>query len=134
MIGPATVRLSISEAFPLALGESMASGVPCVATDVGDSALIVGETGRIVPSRDPQALASAWSEILSMSPAARRQMGQAARARVREMFDLGMVTRRYEALYTRLVCHESAAAPQRQSMSGPVRPSIDMDVPTLSVS
>jgi glycosyltransferase involved in cell wall biosynthesis len=129
-----TASSSISEAFPLALGESMACGVPCVATDVGDSALIVGETGRIVPPRDPQALASAWNDMLAMSPATRRHLGQAARARVREMFDLGAVTRRYEALYTQLVRRESALSPARELAQEHVRPSMEMEVPSLSVA
>jgi glycosyltransferase involved in cell wall biosynthesis len=98
---------SFSEAFPLALGESMACGVPCVATDVGDSKLIVGDTGRIVPPRDPQALAAGLDELLSLSPDARRQMGQAARARISDRFDLGDVTRRYEELYARLISGQS---------------------------
>ena len=45
------VQSSITEAFPLAMGEALACGVPCVATDVGDSAAIIGESGRIVPPR-----------------------------------------------------------------------------------
>ena len=93
---------SISEAFPLAVGEAMACGVPCAATDVGDSALIVGDTGRVVPPRDPPALAAAWDELLAMTPGARRELGAAARRRVCERFDLGAVTRRYEALYSEL--------------------------------
>jgi hypothetical protein len=53
-----------------------------------------------------------------------------ARMRVREMFDLGAITRRYEALYTRLVCGASNISQPRESIC----PSIDMDVPSLSVS
>jgi glycosyltransferase involved in cell wall biosynthesis len=90
---------SISEAFPLVLGEAMACGVPCVATDVGDSALIIGETGKIVPPRDPAALAAGWAELLSIDSAARTDLGLAARRRVVERFDLTAVTQRYEAVY-----------------------------------
>jgi glycosyltransferase involved in cell wall biosynthesis len=93
---------SVSEAFPLAVGEAMACGVPCVVTDVGDSARIVGPFGRVVPPRDPRALAAAWLELLVMDAADRGQIGQAARGRVRELFDLDAITRRYEALYTHL--------------------------------
>jgi glycosyltransferase involved in cell wall biosynthesis len=94
---------SISEAFPLTVGEAMSCGVPCVATNVGDSALIVGSTGRIIPPRDPAALAGAWAELLAMESDQRGQLGLAARDRVRQLFDLGSVTRRYEALYEHLI-------------------------------
>lgn len=94
---------SISEAFPLVLGEAMSCGVPCVATDVGDSALIVGDTGRIVAPRNPARLADAWSELLQLAPAQRAALGVAARQRIRERFDLDAVTMRYHAVYDRLV-------------------------------
>ena len=94
---------SVSEAFPLVIGEAMSCGVPCVATDVGDSALIVGEAGRVVPPRDPLALAEGWLDILTLDPNERRRLGLAARRRVCDLFDLGAVTRRYEALYDRLL-------------------------------
>ena len=93
---------SVSEAFPLAIGEAMACGVPCVATDVGDSASIVGETGRVVPPRNPRALAAAWEELLALAPDARRRLGQAARLRVQERYGLAATTRRYEDLYETL--------------------------------
>ena len=96
------VSSSISEAFPLTVGEAMSCGVPCVATDVGDSALMIGATGRIVPPSDPAAIASALAEVLSLDGKARSRLGDAARRRVCELFDLGAVTRRYEALYQQL--------------------------------
>lgn len=93
---------SISEAFPLAVGEAMACGVPCVATDVGDSALMIGDTGRVVPPSDSVALARGWAELLALTPESRAHLGTAARARVRELFDLSAVTRRYEEVYQEL--------------------------------
>jgi glycosyltransferase involved in cell wall biosynthesis len=93
---------SLGEAFPLALGEAMACGVPCVATDVGDSALLVADTGRIVPPRDPDALAAAWEALVAMGAAGRERLGRAARARVEARFGIGRVAARYADLWRRV--------------------------------
>ena len=105
---------SISEAFPLALGEAMACGVPCVATDVGDSALIIGPAGRIVPCSNPQAMAAAWDELIALESGARASLSGIARARIRELFDIETVSRRYERLYQSLVSARARAKRRRE--------------------
>jgi glycosyltransferase involved in cell wall biosynthesis len=87
------------EAFPNVLGEAMACGVPCVSTDVGDAAAIVGEAGRIVPRADSGRLAAAIVEVLGLGAEGRRALGQAGRRRVEEKFSLAAVAARYAALY-----------------------------------
>lgn len=90
---------SYSEGFPNAVGEAMAAGVPCVTTDVGDCRELVGDTGVVVPPRDPQALAGAWLHILSMPPRERAALGASARNRIAERFSIAVVIAKYEQLY-----------------------------------
>jgi glycosyltransferase involved in cell wall biosynthesis len=87
------------EAFPLAVGEAMSCGVPCVVTDVGDAALMVGETGRVVPPGDAPALGGAITELLRLQPAARSTLGRAARERIITRYSLPTIAGRYRALY-----------------------------------
>jgi len=94
--------ISLGEGFSNVIGEAMASGVPCVVTDVGDSAEIVGDTGRVVPVKDAGALADAWEELLDMGEETRQQLAEAARMRVEEHYEISRITKRYEHLYTRL--------------------------------
>jgi len=75
------------EGFPNVIGEAMACGVPCVATEVGDSAHIVGDTGVIVGSRDPEALANAWQVMLMRRRAEGAELGERARCRIVREFD-----------------------------------------------
>ncbi len=77
----------------------MACGVPCAVTDVGDSADLVGDTGRVVMPRDPGALAGAIGELLELGEDGRRALGQLARARIEEKFSIQSVAARYQALY-----------------------------------
>lgn len=91
------------ESFPLIVGEAMSSGVPCVVTDVGDSSWMVNSTGRVVPPRDADALASACIDLLEMGPEGRTSLGSAARNRVVDLFSLKTVVAEYEALYEKIV-------------------------------
>jgi glycosyltransferase involved in cell wall biosynthesis len=59
---------SYGEAFSNTIGEAMACGVPCIVTDVGDSARIVSDLGIVVPSKNPEALAFAMEEMLARLP------------------------------------------------------------------
>ena len=93
---------SYGEAFPNVVGEAMASGVPCAVTDVGDSAYIVADTGRVVSSGDMEGLAHAIGSLLEMPAEALRVLGARARARVAEHFEIGKIVRRYEAFYQEL--------------------------------
>ena len=103
----ATSSSSYGEAWPLVVGEAMACGVPCVVTDVGDSALIVGDTGLVVPPKKPEALADAWYELLALDPDARVRLGLAARERMEKHFSLTGATGKYEGLYRELARHSS---------------------------
>jgi glycosyltransferase involved in cell wall biosynthesis len=89
---------AFGEAFPNVLSEAMSCGTPCVATDVGDSATIVGDTGRIVPPRDSMALANA---ILDMAYRLSDPVVQAAcRDRILGNFTLEHMTGGYTRVWS----------------------------------
>jgi len=104
----ATTASRSGEAFPIVIGEAMTCGTPCVVTDVGDSASIVGETGIVVAPRDPVALAEAWRKLIEAGPEVRRSLGMAARCRVQQHFALPTIVERYQAIYAQL----AAGTPQ----------------------
>jgi glycosyltransferase involved in cell wall biosynthesis len=93
---------AFGEGFSNALGEGMACGLPAVATDVGDAALIVGDTGLIVPPRDPHALAAAIRTLAGEGAAARAERGTRARARIVANFGMNRAIERYAELYASL--------------------------------
>lgn len=96
---------SFGEAFPLTLGEAMASGVPCVATDVGDNRFIIEDTGRIVPPNDDHSLAQAWQELVEMDKAEFKKLGEAALQRTLNNFTLEEQVQKHHDLYDTL--HEN---------------------------
>lgn len=101
------VSASFSEGFPNVVGEAMAAGVPCVVTDVSDLPEVVGATGRLVPRRDPEALAGALEELIEMGGQARTALGRAARQRIINNFSLTKAVAQYEETYESLL-HEAS--------------------------
>jgi glycosyltransferase involved in cell wall biosynthesis len=98
---------AFGEGFSNALAEGMACGLPAVATDVGDAALIVGDTGLIVPARDPQVLAGAIRALAGEGAAARAERGTKARARIVANFGMKRAVERYAELYASLAVPRS---------------------------
>jgi glycosyltransferase involved in cell wall biosynthesis len=99
----ALVLPSIGEGFPNVAGEAMASAVPCIASNVGDTPFLIGDTGFIVPSGDAVALANAMDHFLSMPERERQSYGVRARERVAENFEIGAIISRYAEFYDRVL-------------------------------
>ncbi len=87
------------EGLPNVVAEAMASGVPCVVTDVGDSAILVGDDGVVVPPRDPEALARGIEALMAKSAADLTAMGARARDRVSADYSITSFLRRYAELF-----------------------------------
>ncbi|HVL76497.1 MAG TPA: glycosyltransferase [Noviherbaspirillum sp.] len=90
---------SRTEAFPLVVGEAMAMGLPCVSTDVGDVSFLLGGAGIVVPKENPEAMAQAVAQLLSLEPASRRKLGEQASARIRAEFAMERARERIEGIY-----------------------------------
>ncbi len=100
------VSSSFGEGFSNVLGEAMATAVPCVATDVGDSAMIVSDTGVVVPPRDESALAAGIEKLLHIPVSGRRGLGERARSRIVNNYALETIVDRYSSLYEKLLAAE----------------------------
>ena len=94
---------SRTEGFPNGLGEAMAMGLPCVATDVGDTQVLVGDTALLVPPHDEKALANGLLTLINLSPNQRKQMGQRAKLRVMTDFTMENACNKYNAIYRELI-------------------------------
>lgn len=94
---------SCREAFPNVVGEAMAMGLPCIVTDVGDAAVLVGNAGLVVPKEDSAALAGGLGEMIEMSEADRRDLGQMAKKRIVEEFSMESCMQRFATLYADVV-------------------------------
>ena len=101
----AFVMSSLWEGMPLVLLEATACARPIVATDVGGNREVVlhGETGYLVPPRNPDALADAMLRLMNLPEPERLAMGQAGRQHIVENFDIERIVDRWEQLYLELL-------------------------------
>jgi L-malate glycosyltransferase len=93
---------SETESFGLSMLEAMSCGVPCVSTAVGGVSEVLGDTGRLTPFGQPEALAQAALGILQ-DPALHEQLAGKARARAVEHFATDRIVAQYEKIYSRVI-------------------------------
>ena len=98
---------AFGEAFPNVLVEAMATGVPCVTTDVGDSAVIVDEYGIVVPPSDADALATAIGQMASQKQDAAAWSSRKASCRnfVTSRFSQEAMIQRYASVWAGDIQH-----------------------------
>ncbi|MBI3780859.1 MAG: glycosyltransferase [candidate division NC10 bacterium] len=110
---------SLEEGFPNAVLEAMAARKPVVASRVGGvpEAVVHGETGILVPPKDPAALAEAIRWLLE-HPVEAARFGEAGRHRVAERFDLSTMVLQYEVVYERLVGEKCSDNVSKKHASG----------------
>lgn len=77
-------------------------GLPCVVTDVGDAALMVADTGVVVPKEDSLSLARGLERLLAIAPEERWQLGQKAKARIQAEFTMERTRKHFETIYHRV--------------------------------
>lgn len=94
---------SYTEGFPNVVAEAMSCATPCVVTDVGDAARIVGDTGKVVPPKNPEALVEGWRSLIGMGTEQRQALGQQARQRIVKHYSIEKIRDQYETLYQNVV-------------------------------
>jgi glycosyltransferase involved in cell wall biosynthesis len=99
---------STSEGFPNTLAEGMACEVPSIATDVGDTKLLVGDTGLVAPVGDIVGIVHAWQKLISETPAEKRTRQLNCRQRIENKFSLEAMIEAHSRLYEQLCEMRSA--------------------------
>jgi glycosyltransferase involved in cell wall biosynthesis len=94
------VLCTYGEAFPNVLGEAMATGVPCIAADVGDCREILGDTGLVYQAGNVQEIIFCMESMLSSD---RSELGQRARQRIVDHYSVDKMVNRYQLIYDRLI-------------------------------
>ena len=90
---------SVNEAFPNVVVEAMAMGLPCVVTQAGDAADILGDDSFVVPVKDSMSLADALRRMCDLNPVDRRILGERNAKKVRKEYGIEKIRRKYEEVY-----------------------------------
>jgi len=108
----AYVMSSAWEGMPMVLLEASATALPIVATDVGGNSEVIKneESGSLVPARNPKALARVMMQMMSLSEAERKRVGEAGRRYVVEHYELEHVVDVWDNLYRELLSKKGLAS------------------------
>ncbi len=90
---------SKTEGFPNVLGEAMGVGIPCVATDVGDVRIVLGDCGIVVPPEDSEALAEGLEQVLRWTTEERAARVDAGQQRIADHYSIDAICRMFEQVY-----------------------------------
>jgi glycosyltransferase involved in cell wall biosynthesis len=105
----ATLSSAFGEAFPNVVGEAMACGIPVVATDVGDTALVIGDCGEVVPPRQSDRLSAAWARIRQRLAQDAVSLRTDLRARIVAHYDVNTMVGKTDQLLSALCAGRPAA-------------------------
>lgn len=102
------VSASLSEGFPNVIAEAMACGTPCIATDVGDSTVIIGASGVICRPKSSEALSEAMQHILDLPSARLAELSRTARNRIEGEYGISSMLDKTEEIFLRTMNHASS--------------------------
>ena len=94
---------SRTEGFPNVLAEAMATGLPCVTTDVGDAAMLLSDAGVVVPKEDSAALAKGIEALIDFGQDTRSILGLKAKKRIEAAFSMDRARERFESIYQQIL-------------------------------
>ncbi len=100
------VSASVGEGFSNSIGEAMSCAVPCVVTDVGDSASVVADSGCVVPAGKPEALSRAILSLASAPAEKRIALGQSARKRIQTNYSLTAAAEQFLDLWQNMLANK----------------------------
>lgn len=108
------VSASVGEGFSNSIGEAMSCALPCIVTDVGDSASLIGDSGKVIPPGQPQALIDAILSMADMPGELRMELGRRARARIETCYSMHAATEGFLNLWKSMLNHTRHTSKQTE--------------------